>query len=154
MIRLDSISKRHGRQILFLDAAASINRGEKVGLVGPNGAGKTSLFRLIVGEEQPDGGQVTVDRGRDHRLLQSGRGRHARAQRRWKRRWPAPARCRKWRTSSTPSNRRWPIRPWPSSSTELVERFGEVQVRFDELGGYGLEARCARSWSASGSEPS
>ena len=63
MIRLDSISKQHGRQILFLEASAGINRGEKVGLVGPNGSGKTTIFRLVMKEEQPDAGQVAVDRG-------------------------------------------------------------------------------------------
>ncbi|MFM8988452.1 MAG: ATP-binding cassette domain-containing protein, partial [Alphaproteobacteria bacterium] len=63
MIRLDSISKRNGRQILFLEASAALQRGEKIGLVGPNGAGKSTLFRMITGEEQPDEGQVIVDRG-------------------------------------------------------------------------------------------
>jgi ATPase subunit of ABC transporter with duplicated ATPase domains len=63
MIRLDNISKRNGRQILFLEASAALQRGEKVGLVGPNGAGKSTLFRMITGEEQPDEGQVIVDRG-------------------------------------------------------------------------------------------
>jgi len=38
-------------------------KGEKVGLVGPNGAGKTTIFRMITGQEQPDEGQVAVDRG-------------------------------------------------------------------------------------------
>ena len=52
MIRLDSICKQHGRQILFLDASMSLFRGEKVGLVGPNGSGKSTIFRLIVKEEQ------------------------------------------------------------------------------------------------------
>ena len=50
VIRFDSVSKNHGRQILFMEASASVNRGEKVGLVGPNGSGKTTLFRLLVGE--------------------------------------------------------------------------------------------------------
>ena len=63
MIRLDNISKQNGHQILFIEASAALNRGEKVGLVGPNGAGKTTLFRMITGEEQPDEGQVAVDRG-------------------------------------------------------------------------------------------
>jgi ATPase subunit of ABC transporter with duplicated ATPase domains len=63
MIRLDSIGKRHGKQILFVEASAAINRGEKVGLVGPNGSGKTTIFRMIMREEAPDEGQVTVDRG-------------------------------------------------------------------------------------------
>ena len=63
MIRLDNISKQHGQQILFIEASAALQRGEKVGLVGPNGAGKSTLFRMITGEEQPDEGQVSVDRG-------------------------------------------------------------------------------------------
>src|ERR1035438_9670282 len=40
-----------------------IFKGEKVGLVGPNGSGKSTIFRLIVNEEQPDSGQVVVERG-------------------------------------------------------------------------------------------
>ncbi|TIX53787.1 MAG: ABC-F family ATP-binding cassette domain-containing protein, partial [Mesorhizobium sp.] len=63
MIRLESISKQNGRQIVFIEASASLQKGEKVGLVGPNGAGKTTLFRMINGVEQPDEGQVSVDRG-------------------------------------------------------------------------------------------
>ena len=56
MIRLDNISKQNGHQILFIEASAALNKGEKVGLVGPNGAGKTTLFRMITGQEQPDEG--------------------------------------------------------------------------------------------------
>ena len=60
MIRIDGVSKRHGEQILFLEASAAVNRGEKVGLVGPNGAGKTTLFKMIAGQEQPDDGEMRV----------------------------------------------------------------------------------------------
>src|SRR5437773_6465802 len=63
MIRLDQISMQHGRQILFVDAAAAVHRGEKVGLVGPNGAGKSTIFRYLTREETPDEGQVSIDRG-------------------------------------------------------------------------------------------
>src|SRR3954465_9421434 len=63
MIRLDSISKQNGHQIVFIEASTALQRGEKIGLVGPNGSGKTTLFRLITGEEAPDEGQVAVDRG-------------------------------------------------------------------------------------------
>ena len=63
MIRLDNISKQNGHQIVFIEASAVLNRGEKVGLVGPNGSGKTTLFRLITGEDEPDEGQVSTDRG-------------------------------------------------------------------------------------------
>ena len=63
MIRLDNIAKQNGHQILFVEASAALQKGEKIGLVGPNGSGKTTLFRMIMGEEQPDEGQVAVDRG-------------------------------------------------------------------------------------------
>ncbi|MHB8078446.1 MAG: ABC-F family ATP-binding cassette domain-containing protein [Candidatus Krumholzibacteriia bacterium] len=62
MINLTNISKRYGGQILFVETSFQLNPGEKVGLVGPNGAGKTTLFRLIIGEESPDDGTVTVPR--------------------------------------------------------------------------------------------
>src|ERR1700741_515881 len=63
MIRLDNVSKQVGHQILFIEASAALQRGEKIGLVGPNGAGKSTLFRMIAGEDQPDEGQVAADRG-------------------------------------------------------------------------------------------
>src|SRR5688572_32818267 len=60
MIAFSNVSKQYGQQILFVDASFQINPGEKVGLVGPNGAGKTTLFRMIVGEEFQDEGEVSV----------------------------------------------------------------------------------------------
>ena len=79
MIRLDNISKQNGQQILFIEASAALQKGEKVGLVGPNGAGKTTLFRMIAGEEQPDEGQVVGRSRHHHRLFQPGRRRDGRA---------------------------------------------------------------------------
>src|SRR5919199_1623954 len=63
MIRLDNVSKQNGHRLVFIEASAALQKGEKVGLVGPNGAGKTTLFRMITGQEEPDEGQVLVDRG-------------------------------------------------------------------------------------------
>ena len=60
MISFSRINKQYGRQVLFVDASFQLNPGEKVGLVGPNGTGKTTLFRMIVGEESPDDGDVSV----------------------------------------------------------------------------------------------
>ncbi len=60
MITFANIGKQYGRQILFVEASFQLNPGEKVGLVGPNGSGKTTLFRMIVGQEAPDDGEVTV----------------------------------------------------------------------------------------------
>jgi len=63
MIRIDSISKQNGHQLVFVEASAALNCGEKIGLVGPNGAGKTTLFRLITGREEADEGVVSTDKG-------------------------------------------------------------------------------------------
>src|SRR5256884_810633 len=60
MISFANINKQYGKQLLFVDASVQLNPGEKVGLVGPNGAGKTTLFRMVVGEESPDEGTVSV----------------------------------------------------------------------------------------------
>src|SRR5438045_9049230 len=60
MISFSKVSKQYGKQILFVDASFQLNPGEKVGVVGPNGSGKTTLFRMIVGEEVPDEGVVSV----------------------------------------------------------------------------------------------
>src|SRR4051812_40169445 len=62
MISFSRINKQYGRQVLFVDASFQLNPGEKIGLVGPNGSGKTTLFRMIVGEESPDEGDVSVPR--------------------------------------------------------------------------------------------
>src|SRR5512142_2704830 len=62
MISFSNINKQYGKQLLFVDASFQLNPGEKVGLVGPNGSGKTTLFRMIVGEESPDEGDVSVPR--------------------------------------------------------------------------------------------
>ncbi|TIL80050.1 MAG: ABC transporter ATP-binding protein, partial [Mesorhizobium sp.] len=61
MIRLESISKQNGRQIVFIEASASLQKGEKVGLVGPNGAGKTTLLKIIAGLIRADGGTVAIN---------------------------------------------------------------------------------------------
>jgi ATPase subunit of ABC transporter with duplicated ATPase domains len=60
MIALSNVTKQYGRRILLVDTSFQLNPGEKVGLVGPNGSGKTTIFRMIVGEESPDGGEVAV----------------------------------------------------------------------------------------------
>src|SRR3712207_6190014 len=63
MIRVENVSKQNSHRILFIEASATLQKGEKIGLVGPNGAGKTTLFRMVTREEQPDEGQISVDRG-------------------------------------------------------------------------------------------
>jgi ATP-binding cassette subfamily F protein 3 len=58
MIQVANVSKNYGSKVLYRNASFQINSGEKIGLVGPNGAGKTTIFRLIAGEEYPDEGSI------------------------------------------------------------------------------------------------
>ncbi len=62
MIVVEGLSKSYAKQALFDDVAFKINRRERVGLVGRNGHGKTTLFRMIVGLEEPDAGSITKPR--------------------------------------------------------------------------------------------
>lgn len=59
MLNISNLSKIQGGETLYSNVNLQINPGEKVGLVGPNGTGKTTLFRMIIGEEKPDTGQIT-----------------------------------------------------------------------------------------------
>jgi ATPase subunit of ABC transporter with duplicated ATPase domains len=140
MIRLDSISKQNGHQILFIEASAALQKGEKVGLVGPNGAGKTTLFRMITGEELPDEGQVAVDRGVTIGYFSQDVGEMSD-------RSPVSevmdgagpvstvaAELRELEAAMADPDR-------ADEMEDIVARYGEVQGRFEELGGYALEGR-------------
>jgi len=59
MIQVVGLSKTYGERVLFDDVTFTVGDGERVGLVGRNGHGKTTLFRLLLGEEQPDSGTIT-----------------------------------------------------------------------------------------------
>ncbi len=123
-----------------MEASASVNRGEKVGLVGPNGSGKTTLFRLLVGEEQPDGGQVVVDRGIRTGYFSQDVGDMA------GRSVLAETMAGAGEVSDVGAElhdleHKMADPAHGDQLEKIVERFGEVQARFDELGGYGLEAR-------------
>ncbi|MFP5459527.1 MAG: ABC-F family ATP-binding cassette domain-containing protein [Bacteriovoracia bacterium] len=63
MIAVSDITKSHSGHTLYAGASFQIKPGEKIGLVGPNGAGKTTFFRLIVGEEKPDTGSISMPSG-------------------------------------------------------------------------------------------
>ncbi len=60
MLQLDGITLHFGERALFDHISATINPGERIGLVGPNGAGKSTLLKIIAGEQQPDSGSVNM----------------------------------------------------------------------------------------------
>jgi len=140
MIRLDNISKQNGHQILFIEASAALQRGEKIGLVGPNGSGKTTLFRMITGEELPDEGQVGVDRGVTIGYFSqdvgemSGRSAAAEVMDGAGPVSEVAAQLRELEIAMGDPDQ-------ADNMDEIIERYGEAQGRFEELGGYALEGR-------------
>ncbi len=140
MIRLENISRQNGHQILFIEASASLQRGEKIGLVGPNGAGKSTLFRMITGEDLPDEGQVGVDRGVTIGYFSqdvgemSGRSAVAEVMEGAGPVSEVATELKELEAAMADPDRLDEIE-------QLVERYGEVQGRFEELDGYALEGR-------------
>ncbi|MEI8292503.1 MAG: ABC-F family ATP-binding cassette domain-containing protein [bacterium] len=63
MLTLSQVTKSFGGRVLFEDAALQVNTGDRIGLIGPNGAGKSTLFSLLLRHDEPDEGQVTLQRG-------------------------------------------------------------------------------------------
>jgi ATPase subunit of ABC transporter with duplicated ATPase domains len=140
MIRIDSISKQNGHQLLFIEASAALNRGEKIGLVGPNGAGKTTLFRMIAGREEPDEGRVTADRGISIGYFSQDVGEMAGRS-----------------AVAEVMDGAGPVSVVAAELAELehamadpermdemdmiIARYGEVQAQFEKLDGYALDAR-------------
>jgi ATPase subunit of ABC transporter with duplicated ATPase domains len=140
VLQLDSVSKRHGSQILFIDASLAVFRGERVGLIGPNGAGKSTIFRMIVGQEHPDAGQVNVDRGIsigyfDQNTGEMG-GRSVLAET-----IAGAGEVAQVGQELAALEAAMADPEQMHRLDELVERFGEVQARFDTLDGYALSAR-------------
>lgn len=140
MIRLESIGKQNGKQIVFIEASATLLKGEKIGLVGPNGAGKTTLFRMITGEEQPDEGQVSVERGTTIGYFSqdvgemSGRSAVTEVM---DGAGPVSAIVVEMRALEADMGN-------PDKADEMdaiIERYGEIQHQFEELDGYSLDGR-------------
>ncbi len=143
MISLDKVSKRYGSQILYVDASMSVVRGEKIGLVGPNGAGKSTIFRLITGRDEPDEGAVAVERGVTIGYFDQDvgemTGRTALAE--------TIAGAGEVSKLAAELHELEQAMADPERADELdalVTRYGDIQPRFDALGGYELEPR-ARS---------
>ena len=152
MIRLDNISKQNGHQILFIEASAALNRGEKVGLVGPNGSGKTTLFRMITSEDQADEGQVSTDRGITIGYFSqdvgemSGRSATAEVMDGAGPVSEVAAELKELEAAMADPAR-------ADDMEDIVVRYGEVQGRFEELDGYALEGRAREVLAGLGFSP-
>jgi len=140
VIHIDGISKQHGKQILFIETSATVFRGEKVGLVGPNGAGKTTIYRMIMQTETPDEGQVRVDKsvslGYFSQDVGEMAGRSVVAE---TMDGAGPISQIAQELQELTDALADPARA--DEMDALITRYGEVQARFEELDGYGLDAR-------------
>ena len=140
MIRLENISKQNGHQLLFIEASATLLKGEKVGLVGPNGAGKTTLFRMMTGQEPPDDGQVSTDRGISIGYFSQDVGEMS----------GRPALAEVMDGAGPVSEVAAQMKALEHAMADpeqidqmdqIIEAYGEAQARFEELGGYELDGR-------------
>ena len=148
MISVEGISKSYGGQVLFRDLSWRIADRERIGLVGPNGAGKTTICRILAGVEEPDTGRVS--RGRSVTvgyLPQEVAGSSAgsvltEALAGFEEVWALE------REMETVAHA---LETTPSET--LTARYGELQHRFEALGGYGLESRAKAILSGLGFRP-
>jgi ATPase subunit of ABC transporter with duplicated ATPase domains len=140
MISFSRISKQYGRQLLFVDASFQLNPGEKVGLVGPNGAGKTTLFRLIVGEESADEGEISVPKkltiGYFRQDVEEMKGRSVLDEA-----IAGSGRLGELHHELESLQQAMSDPGQADRMDAVLERFGVVQEEYDHLGGYGLEAQ-------------
>jgi ATPase subunit of ABC transporter with duplicated ATPase domains len=140
MIRIDNVSKQNSHRILFIEASAALQKSEKIGLVGPNGAGKTTLFRLINQEEEPDEGQISIDRGITIGYFSqdvgemAGRSAVAEVMAGAGPVSTVAAELRELEAAMVDPDR-------ADELDEIIQRYGEVQARYEELDGYSLEGR-------------
>src|SRR5687767_12079310 len=140
MISFSKISKQYGKQVLFVDTSFQLNEGEKIGLVGPNGSGKTTLFRMIVGEQSPDDGEVSVPRrvtiGYFRQDVEEMSGRSVLDE--------AIAGSGRLGALYHELEELQRVMSDPAQADALdatLERFGVVQEEYEHLGGYALESR-------------
>jgi ATP-binding cassette, subfamily F, member 3 len=144
MIHLNNLTKRYGQKLLFENASFQINPGDKIGLVGPNGAGKSTIFKIIMREEGIDSGDINVSdrtvigyfsqdvgemKGRSAlEEVMAGAGRV----------FSLSQKIGEYERALEDSA----TNPISDAAMEaLLERYGEAQAEFSQLGGYDLDSR-------------
>jgi ATP-binding cassette, subfamily F, member 3 len=135
MLSLSGISKAYGGRTLFAEVSLQINRTDRIGLVGPNGAGKSTLFSIILGTLQADDGKISRERGASFGYLPQE---------------TAPTGDEtviELATAVTPDfiKLRRIIKAWeadhPVEASHTEDIHDDIHDRFNELGGYRLEAK-------------
>ena len=140
MIHLTNITRQHGARVLFKEASFQILPGSRAGLVGPNGAGKSTIFRLITGEEDADGGDISCSKktviGYFSQEVGDMAGRSALAEV-----MAASARTMHLGEQIEQMETAMAEPMDDDALAALLEKYGEAQEEFEHRGGYDLEAR-------------
>jgi ATP-binding cassette subfamily F protein 3 len=157
MIHLTNLTKRQGQRVLYENASFLIREGDRIGLVGPNGAGKTTIVRLIVGEDHPDAGSITIPpqcvvgyfsqdvgemRGRtalEQVMASAGRVAELSA-------FIADVEAQLASGATSDMD--------PDAFNQLMERYGDAQMEFQQRDGYDLESRAQAVLTGLGIGPS
>jgi ATP-binding cassette subfamily F protein 3 len=134
MFTLSEVSKSYGGRTLFEDVSLQINRDDRLGLVGPNGAGKSTLFKLILGQEPCDRGQITSQRGCTVGFLPQE---------------SAPVgdeTVLELATAISPeiTELRRKIKAWDDAHPDDLDPHDNLHARFAELGGWQLDAKAKK----------
>jgi ATP-binding cassette, subfamily F, member 3 len=144
MIALSNVTKQYGPRVLYQEASFIVRPGDKIGLVGPNGAGKTTIFRIITGEEGVEAGTVSVpdklvvgyfsqDVGEMHghsalEEVKAGAGKISELA-------AELAKIEKRLEASATEAMS------DDEMAQILERYGEAQIQFEQRGGYDLDSR-------------
>ncbi|MGE4131508.1 MAG: ABC-F family ATP-binding cassette domain-containing protein [Bdellovibrionales bacterium] len=152
MIHVANVAKNYGNKVLYRNASFQLNPGEKAGLVGPNGAGKTTIFRILMGQEGVESGQVSKpDRlvmGYFSQNIEEMKGLPVIEE--VKAAAGAVADLQK-EVVALEAKLAEPMDD--DEMARVLERYGEVQSEFERLGGYDLEARAAEIITGLGFHP-
>jgi ATP-binding cassette subfamily F protein 3 len=139
MISIQQVSKRFGGRVLFREASLRIGMEDRVALVGPNGAGKTTLIEMIAGRVMPDSGTIAINKkaviGYLTQELEAHRGKTVLEE--------------VLSGGADVSSIEHHLRlleeeiatASPEAAEELLAHYGELQSKYEQLGGYSLEAR-------------
>ncbi|MEK6556245.1 MAG: ATP-binding cassette domain-containing protein, partial [Bdellovibrionota bacterium] len=152
MVHFSGVTKNYGNKTLYRNGSFQINPGEKIGLVGPNGAGKTTIFRLIAGEERPDEGTITCpDKlrvGYFSQNIEEMKGRSVLDE--VKSAIPSYLHTK---TQLSELELKLSEDLSEEQMTKVLEKYGELQAKFEEIGGYDVDSRVAEILTGLGIAP-
>jgi len=155
MITISNVTKLMNGIPLYSGVNCQINEGEKIGLVGPNGAGKTTLFRLIVGENIPDEGSVSIQNGKRIAYFSQSVGEMA------GRTALAEVMAGNERVAELAEKlsdfEQQLCNPLvfedPDTMTKILEKMGDAQTEFEQLDGYMVETNAQEMLTGLGIHP-